>query len=114
MTNSFSPRTVIFAGGGTGGHLFPGIAVAEELRRCDASLRVLFLGSEKPIEQEILAAAGFEHIALPAVPPSFAPLRIVPSLAGNWRAYRQAQQILSRERPSVVVGLGGLDRKSVV
>ncbi len=102
-----SPRTVLFAGGGTGGHLFPGIAVARELLACEPNARVLFVGSQKPIETEIVGSAGFEHIALPSVSPSLRPTRIGSSLLNNWRAYRQARAILCNERPNVVVGLGG-------
>ena len=107
MTNASIRRTVIFAGGGTGGHLFPGIAVAHELLAREPNARVLFVGSEKPIEWDILGRAGFEHVALSSVSPSFSPTRIFPSLLNNWRAYRQARAIIVRERPSVIVGLGG-------
>ncbi len=107
MTNASTRRTVIFAGGGTGGHLFPGIAVAHELLTREPNARVLFVGSQKPIEQDIVGGAGFEHIALSSVSPSLAPTRIGSSLLKNWRAYRQAKAIMARERPSVVVGLGG-------
>ena len=107
MTNASTRRTVIFAGGGTGGHLFPGIAIARELLNREPNARVLFVGSQKPIERDIVSGAGFEHVALPSVSPSFAPLRIGSSLINNWRAYRQARAILARERPSVIVGLGG-------
>ena len=98
---------MIFAGGGTGGHLFPGIAVAHELLTREPNARVLFVGSQKPIEREILNRAGFEHVALPSVSPSFTPTKIVFSLLHNWRAYRQARAIIARDRPNVIVGLGG-------
>jgi UDP-N-acetylglucosamine--N-acetylmuramyl-(pentapeptide) pyrophosphoryl-undecaprenol N-acetylglucosamine transferase len=107
MTSDSTRRTVIFAGGGTGGHLFPGIAVARELLAREPNARVLFVGSQKPIELEIVRGAGFEHVALPSVSPSLAPTRIVSSLFTNFRAFRQAMSILDRERPTVVVGLGG-------
>ena len=107
MTNAPTQRTVIFAGGGTGGHLFPGISVARESQTRDPEMRVLFVGSQKPIERDIVGGAGFEHVAMPCVSPSFAPTRIVSSLLNNWRAYRQACVVIARERPSVVVGLGG-------
>ena len=107
MTNASTRRTVIFAGGGTGGHLFPGIAVAHELLAREPDARVLFVGSQKPIEQDIVGGAGFEHVALPSVSPSLTPMRIGSSLLKNWRAYRQARAIMARERPSVVIGLGG-------
>src|SRR5437867_1084090 len=105
--NASSRRTVIFAGGGTGGHLFPGIAVARELLDREPDARVLFVGSQKPIEVDIVVGAGFEHVALPSVSPSLAPMRFGSSLLKNWRAYRQASAILAGERPSIVVGLGG-------
>ena len=107
MTNASTRRSVIFAGGGTGGHLFPGIAVARELLAREPDARVLFVGSQKPIEVDIVGGAGFEHIALPSVSSSLSPARIGSSLFNNWRAYRQARAIMARERPSVVVGLGG-------
>ncbi|MFM9960039.1 MAG: undecaprenyldiphospho-muramoylpentapeptide beta-N-acetylglucosaminyltransferase [Planctomycetaceae bacterium] len=107
MTKASTRRSVIFAGGGTGGHLFPGIAVARELLAREPDARLLFVGSQKPIEQEILVGAGFDHFALPSVSPSLTPTRIGSSLLNNWRAYRQANAILTRERPNVVVGLGG-------
>ncbi len=107
MTNASTRRSVIFAGGGTGGHLFPGIAVARELLAREPDARVLFVGSQKPIEQDIIGCAGFEHVALPSVSPSLSPTRIGSSLLNNWRAYRQARAIMAREQPSVVVGLGG-------
>ncbi len=107
MTNVPTRRTVIFAGGGTGGHLFPGIAVARELLAREPDARLVFVGSQKPIERDIVGSAGFEHIALPSVSPSFVPTRIGSSLSSNWRAYRQARAIIACERPSVIVGLGG-------
>jgi UDP-N-acetylglucosamine--N-acetylmuramyl-(pentapeptide) pyrophosphoryl-undecaprenol N-acetylglucosamine transferase len=107
MTSVSTRRSVLFAGGGTGGHLFPGIAVARELLAREPDARVLFVGSQKPIEQEIVGGAGFEHVALPSVSPALAPTRIGSSLLKNWQAYRQARAIMARERPSVVVGLGG-------
>ena len=107
MTNATTRRSVIFAGGGTGGHLFPGVAVARELLAREPDARVLFVGSQKPIEQDIVVGAGFEHVALPSVSPSLSPTRIGSSLVNNWRAYRQACTIMTRERPSVIVGLGG-------
>lgn len=107
MTNAPTRRTVIFAGGGTGGHLFPGIAVARELLAREPDARLVFVGSQKPIERDIVGSAGFEHIALPSVSPSFVPTRIGSSLSSNWRAYRQARAIIACERPSVIVGLGG-------
>ena len=101
------PRTFIFAGGGTGGHLFPGIAVALELKRREPNARLLFVGSERELEQTILSRHGLEHHSLPVE--SLRELTRHPwrFATRNWAAWRAARQMMRAERPSVVVGLGG-------
>jgi UDP-N-acetylglucosamine--N-acetylmuramyl-(pentapeptide) pyrophosphoryl-undecaprenol N-acetylglucosamine transferase len=99
--------TILFAGGGTGGHLFPGIAVADELRRRDASTRIVFVGSSRSIESTIVAEHRLEHRMLPVEPlPTLKrnPLRFI---YRNWQAWRTATRLLNEFRPSAVVGLGG-------
>ena len=104
MTQS---RTFIFAGGGTGGHLFPGVAVALELMRREPNARLLFVGSERELEQTILARHGLEHRSLPVE--SLRELSRHPwrFATRNWTAWRAARQMMREERPSVVIGLGG-------
>ncbi|MBC8114857.1 MAG: undecaprenyldiphospho-muramoylpentapeptide beta-N-acetylglucosaminyltransferase [Candidatus Saccharimonas sp.] len=101
------PRTFIFAGGGTGGHLFPGVAVALELKRREPNARLLFVGSERELERTILARHGLEHRSLPVE--SLRELTRHPwrFATRNWTAWRAARQLMREERPSVVVGLGG-------
>ncbi|MDA1013216.1 MAG: undecaprenyldiphospho-muramoylpentapeptide beta-N-acetylglucosaminyltransferase [Planctomycetota bacterium] len=99
--------TYVFAGGGTGGHLFPGIAVAEELQRRHSACRVVFVGSDRAIEQRIVPPAGFEHQVLPvATSTSFKrrPIRFVRKLRASYRA---ARKILQDVQPRAVIGLGG-------
>lgn len=97
----------LFSGGGSGGHLYPGIAVAENLRRRDPGCEIVFVGSERPVEQAILQPTGFEHHPLPVR--SFQDLRRTPwrFLQGNWAAIRQARTILQSKQPRCVIGLGG-------
>ncbi len=63
--NSSGRQTIVFAGGGTGGHLFPGIAVAEALKARGVTAHVVFIGSTRAVERHIVERNGFEHIALP-------------------------------------------------
>ncbi|MGE4003140.1 MAG: glycosyltransferase [Planctomycetaceae bacterium] len=103
-----SGQTYIFAAGGTGGHLFPAIAVAERLVERDPTARVLFVGSDRPIEREILSSTRFEHHMLPTA--SLAGVRRHP-LRSAWRlgtAYRAAVQLMHHKRPVAVIGGGGL------
>jgi UDP-N-acetylglucosamine--N-acetylmuramyl-(pentapeptide) pyrophosphoryl-undecaprenol N-acetylglucosamine transferase len=100
-------RTYLFAGGGTGGHLFPGIAVAERLLEHDPQARILFVGSDRPIERQILAGTPFDHCGLPSPALDEArrhPLRFVRQLAA---ARREARELIARERPTAIIGCGG-------
>ena len=63
------PTTILLAGGGTGGHLYPGIAVAESLRATMPDAKCVFLCTQKEIDRVILEAAGFDFLPQPIVPP---------------------------------------------
>src|SRR5688572_33001493 len=60
--------TVFIAAGGTGGHLFPGVAVADELVRRDASTRVVFVGTARGLETRLVPRAGYALELLPILP----------------------------------------------
>lgn len=106
--------TIIFAGGGTGGHLTPGLAVAEEMLARSPAARLLFVGSDRPLERELIAKYGYEHLALP-VESTQTLLRNPPLfLWGNWRAYRAAAKLLTDRLPQAVIGLGGFASVPVV
>lgn len=97
---------VLFAGGGTGGHLYPAAAIAGQLCDLAPGSEVLFAGSDRPLERRILADCGYEHRALPTAP--WRGLRGAFGFAlgqakGLWAARRLVQEF----QPQVVVGLGG-------
>lgn len=102
-----SRNCYLFAGGGTGGHLTPGLAVAAEILKQDPASRVVFVGSERPLERKMIAEAGYEHQALPVESSRTLlrnPLRF---MWRNWRALRMAKKLLDGEAPVAVIGLGG-------
>ena len=101
-------RKIIIAGGGTGGHLFPGIAVLEELRRRDPETEVLFVGTARGIEARVVPARG-ERIELMEVTPlkGQSPLGLIKSLGKLPLAVRRAQEIVRDFDPDLVLGVGG-------
>ena len=111
---SSAPPTIIFAGGGSGGHLSPGLAIDERLREIDPQARSIFLCSNREIDATMLGEAGVRHIALPATPPSPRPMRLL-RFARTFRAsVRQAREIMQRERAMRVIALGGFVAAPVV
>ncbi|HSV15295.1 MAG TPA: glycosyltransferase, partial [Tepidisphaeraceae bacterium] len=61
MTAKSEPSTILLAGGGTGGHLYPGLAVAEELRAANPQTNIVFLCTTREIDKVILEPTGFEY-----------------------------------------------------
>jgi UDP-N-acetylglucosamine--N-acetylmuramyl-(pentapeptide) pyrophosphoryl-undecaprenol N-acetylglucosamine transferase len=102
-----STKTIIMAGGGTGGHLYPGIAVAESLRAIAPDVRCLFLCTTREIDRVILEPTGFEFIPQPIERPH----RSIGGLLKFWRSWRETKDLVRRtlkeRRPAAVVGLGG-------
>jgi UDP-N-acetylglucosamine--N-acetylmuramyl-(pentapeptide) pyrophosphoryl-undecaprenol N-acetylglucosamine transferase len=101
-------RTVLVAAGGTGGHLFPGIAVADELVRRDPATRVVFAGTPKGLESRLVPRAGYALELLPILPLNGVGLaRMVKGLAAlPWGLLRSAA-LVRRLRPAAVLGIGG-------
>ena len=99
---------LIIAGGGTGGHLFPGIAVAEEFLARDPSNEVLFIGTERGIEARAVPAAGYTVELISAA--GIRGKGILSQLKGAAMmayGYSQSRKILKRYRPDLVLGVGG-------
>ncbi|WP_298859329.1 undecaprenyldiphospho-muramoylpentapeptide beta-N-acetylglucosaminyltransferase [uncultured Gimesia sp.] len=114
MTETISDKkTIIFAGGGTGGHLLPGIAVAEQLDS-QSAFRFFFVGSNRTVEQKIIESAGYQHLRLPSSSTSDLKRTPVRFLWNNSRAFLQARRFLRKEKPAVVIGLGGFASVPVV
>jgi len=97
---------VLFAGGGTGGHLFPGISVAEELKRLHGG-RILFLATSKGIDSKILGKRNLEFITLGSQSPPGNLIRFPLFAARSALALVRCLVLLRRFKPDVVVGLGG-------
>lgn len=101
------PPLYIFAGGGTGGHLAPGIAVAEQLRCERPDCRIHFVGSGRPVESQMLEPTGFEYSVCETFPLNVLKRRPFGFLRSQWQAFRSACRDISQDRPTAIIGLGG-------
>jgi UDP-N-acetylglucosamine--N-acetylmuramyl-(pentapeptide) pyrophosphoryl-undecaprenol N-acetylglucosamine transferase len=110
-----TPLAVVIAGGGTGGHLYPGIAVARELRRRDPSVVVTFAGTARGIEARVLPKEGFVlDVIRSAGLKGGSPAALARGLALLPLSGLDAWRIISRRRPDLVVGVGGYSSGPVV
>ncbi|MFP4145753.1 MAG: UDP-N-acetylglucosamine--N-acetylmuramyl-(pentapeptide) pyrophosphoryl-undecaprenol N-acetylglucosamine transferase [Phycisphaeraceae bacterium] len=99
--------TIFFAGGGTGGHLFPNLAMLERLRQKRPSVRARLLVSERAIDARILANVGEPFTAIAAQPLILRPGGLVRFARGYRAAKRQVARLIRREKPAAMVATGG-------
>lgn len=101
--------TIVFAGGGTGGHLYPALGVAERIADVNPWVRFLFLCSDRPVDRAILSRAGVRFQPVPARPFALHPLRLVRFVSSWPRAVAAAEHALGGVccPGAVVVAMGG-------
>lgn len=102
-----STPTIAFVGGGSGGHISPGLAIAERLRELAPHAKLLFICSTRAIDATMLGEADARFYPVPAAPMSLRPLAFMRFVAAFRRARAQAEEIIDRERVTQVVALGG-------
>ncbi|MBF0274235.1 MAG: undecaprenyldiphospho-muramoylpentapeptide beta-N-acetylglucosaminyltransferase [Nitrospinae bacterium] len=108
MSEKKKNLTVIIAGGGTGGHLFPGIAIAEELLKVNGKNMVMFVGTRHGIENRVLPEEGFTFLPIVAYglfgKSVMAKIKgLITMLIGTL----QSMSIIISKKPDIVVGVGG-------
>ncbi len=99
---------VIFAGGGTGGHLYPGLAIARAMVKADSRIEPFFVGAERGIEREVLPQVGFPFELLDLHPLYRSrPWENWKTLRGMATAWNSIHAEVESEAPACVVGTGG-------
>lgn len=98
----------IISGGGTGGHIFPALSIANALRRRMPDCEILYVGAEGRMEMERVPAAGYEIIGLPVAGFDRNHFwRNIPVLKKLWKSLRLARKTVKSFRPDCVIGVGG-------
>ena len=100
-------KTIFFAGGGTGGHIYPAIAVAEKIIELAPDSKIHFFCSRRDIDSRILSQTNFEYTKLPAEGFSIKPGKLFRFCSTFIKSYKIANEIISKTENSVVVGIGG-------
>ena len=103
---------ILISGGGTGGHIFPAISIADEMRRLNPDSEILFVGAEGKMEMEKVPAAGYRIVGLPVVglQRQLNLKNIINDLKAPFKILRsisKAGDIIRDFHPDVAVGVGG-------
>jgi UDP-N-acetylglucosamine--N-acetylmuramyl-(pentapeptide) pyrophosphoryl-undecaprenol N-acetylglucosamine transferase len=101
-------KKVIISGGGTGGHIFPAISIANALRKIEPEIEILFVGAEGRMEMEKVPAAGYKIVGLPVA--GFYRSLTAKNLIVLYKLVTSlfmARKIITDFQPDVVVGVGG-------
>ena len=99
---------MIIAAGGTGGHIFPGVAIARELLRRDPTAEIIFVGTSRGLESKIVPREGFKlELMKVGALKGVSAFERLKSLGGLPLSFVAARRILKRFRPDVVIGVGG-------
>ncbi len=99
---------VLVSGGGTGGHIFPALSIANALKRRNPDTEILFVGAEDRMEMERVPAAGYKIVGLPVS--GFDRKRLwrnVKVLFRLWKSMRLARKVLRDFQPDIAIGVGG-------
>ena len=98
---------ILFAGGGTGGHLYPGIAIARAVQRLRPDIKPFFIGAQRGVEPDVLPGTGYPYLLLDLHP------LYRREIWNNWRtavglstAWKAIGALVKEERPALVVGTG--------
>ncbi len=100
---------VVISGGGTGGHIFPAVSIANAIKEIDPEVEILFVGAQGRMEMQRVPQAGYEIVGLPIrglLRPLWKPGNIS-VLADFWKSNKMAKQTLRDFKPDVAVGVGG-------
>ena len=100
-------KSFFFAGGGTGGHIYPAIAVAERIVELEPQAKIHFFCSTRKIDAQILSKTGFEVTYLPAKGFSIRPKGLIEFISSFFQSYRIAKGLLAKSYDAVVTGVGG-------
>src|SRR6476620_837298 len=100
-------KKIIIAGGGTGGHIFPAIAIANALKRSGTPVEILFVGANGKMEMEKVPQAGYEIRGLDIA--GFNRSSLIKNVGLPWKllkSFLQVRRSMNEFRPDAVVGVG--------
>lgn len=98
---------VVISAGGTGGHIYPAIAIINKLKEKDKNLEILYIGTTDRMEKDIIPNLGIEYVGIKIRGLSKNPIKAIDALFCTLNGVRKCMHILKEFKPDVVIGVGG-------
>ena len=100
---------IIISGGGTGGHIYPALAIVDEIKKRYKDANILYVGTEKGLESEIVPEHGvpFKTISAKGLPRKKLNVKTFKTAMSLYKGLRQCDKIIKEFKPDVVIGTGG-------
>lgn len=107
---------IIISGGGTGGHIYPALAIVDEIKKRDKNAEILYVGTEKGLEAEIVPEHGvpFKTITAKGLPRKKLNMKTFKTAMSLYKGLRQCDKIIKDFKPDVVIGTGGFVSAPIV
>ena len=101
-------KKIVIAGGGTGGHIYPAIGIAQALQRLDTTVDIVFIGGKNRLESKLVPEHGFPFMPISVAGfPRRLTLHWIPVLWKAFRGLTQSLRYMKELEPDIVIGTGG-------
>ena len=99
---------LIVTGGGTGGHIYPALAIADKFKEMDPETQILYVGNDEGIEKDVVPKAGYDFEMVDARWLNKSnPYQLIKTSVRVMKGYLEARRVMKRFKPDVVIGTGG-------
>lgn len=98
---------VIISAGGTGGHIYPALAIINKLKEKDKNVDILYIGTTRRMEKDLIPNMGINYEGIDVTGLAKNPIKMVKSLYGILKGVKQCKKIMKKFKPDIVIGVGG-------
>lgn len=98
---------VIISAGGTGGHIYPAVAIINKIKEKDKKAEILYIGTTRRMEKDLIPNMGIDYEGIDVIGLSKNPINLIKSVTGILKSVKRCKTIMKKFKPDIVIGVGG-------